>query len=31
MRLLALAHFKDGHSRTQIASFLKISRTSVNK
>ncbi|WP_430732484.1 helix-turn-helix domain-containing protein, partial [Vibrio vulnificus] len=26
MRLLALAHFKDGHSRTQIAKFLKVSR-----
>ncbi len=24
MRLLALAHFKDGHSRTQIAKFLKV-------
>ncbi|EOU2463402.1 helix-turn-helix domain-containing protein [Vibrio navarrensis] len=31
MRLLALAHFKDGHSRTQIAKFLMVSRTSVNK
>ena len=31
MRLLALAHFQDGHSRTQIAKFLKVSRTSVNK
>ncbi|ASU21220.1 hypothetical protein CCZ37_00595 [Vibrio qinghaiensis] len=31
MRLLALAHFKDGHSRTKIAKFLKVSRTSVNK
>lgn len=31
MRLLALAHFKDGHSRTQIAKFLKVSRTSVNE
>ncbi len=31
MRLLALAHFKDGHPRTQIAKFLKVSRTSVNK
>ncbi|MCF8781099.1 helix-turn-helix domain-containing protein, partial [Vibrio sp. IRLE0018] len=31
MRLLALAHFKDSHSRTQIAKFLKVSRTSVNK
>ncbi|EIZ1007527.1 helix-turn-helix domain-containing protein [Vibrio vulnificus] len=31
MRLLALAHFKDGHSRTQIAKFLKVSRASVNQ
>ncbi|NLS14926.1 helix-turn-helix domain-containing protein [Vibrio sp. SM6] len=31
MRLLALAHFKDGHFRTQIAKFLKVSRTSVDK
>ena len=31
MRLLALAHFKDGASRTQIAKSLKVSRTSVNK
>ena len=31
MRLLALAHFKDGRSRTEIAKFLKVSRTSVNK
>ncbi|ELI9684394.1 helix-turn-helix domain-containing protein [Vibrio vulnificus] len=31
MRLLALAHCKDGHSRTQIAKFLKVSRASVNK
>ncbi|EKA7355990.1 helix-turn-helix domain-containing protein [Vibrio vulnificus] len=31
MRLLALAHFKDGHSRTQITKFLNVSRTSVNK
>ncbi|WP_225491249.1 helix-turn-helix domain-containing protein [Vibrio vulnificus] len=31
MRLLALAHCKDGHSRTQIATFLKVSRTNVNK
>ncbi|MGS0674014.1 helix-turn-helix domain-containing protein, partial [Shewanella sp. 125m-1] len=31
MRLLALAHFQDGKSRTQIALFLKVSRTSVNK
>ncbi|WP_436286886.1 helix-turn-helix domain-containing protein [Vibrio vulnificus] len=26
-----MAHFKDGHSRTQMAKFLKVSRTSVNK
>uniref|UniRef100_UPI00261EE3BC helix-turn-helix domain-containing protein n=1 Tax=uncultured Photobacterium sp. TaxID=173973 RepID=UPI00261EE3BC len=31
MRLLALAHFQDGHSRTLIAKFLKVSRISVNK
>lgn len=31
IRLLALAHFQDGHTRTQIALFLKVSRTSVNK
>ncbi|EDP99146.1 transposase and inactivated derivative [Shewanella benthica KT99] len=31
MRLLALAHFQDGKSRTQISQFLKVSRTSVNK
>jgi len=31
MRFLALAHFKDGASRTQIAKYLKVSRTSVNK
>ncbi|MFA0069777.1 transposase, partial [Vibrio breoganii] len=31
VRLLALAHFKEGHSRTQIAKYLKVSRTSVNK
>ncbi|WP_341850880.1 helix-turn-helix domain-containing protein [Vibrio vulnificus] len=31
MRLLALAHFKEDHSRTQIAKFLKVSRTSVNQ
>ncbi|EHR6003808.1 helix-turn-helix domain-containing protein [Vibrio parahaemolyticus] len=29
--ILALAQFKDGHSRTQIAKLLKVSRTSVNK
>lgn len=31
VRLLALSHFKEGHSRTQIAKYLKVSRTSVNK
>lgn len=31
MRLLALAHFQDGKSRTKIAKDLKVSRTSVNK
>jgi len=31
IRLLALAHFQEGQSRTQIAKFLKVSRTSVNK
>nr|WP_258191571.1 helix-turn-helix domain-containing protein [Photobacterium profundum] len=31
MRFLALAHLKDGHSRTQIAKYLKVSRTSINK
>ena len=31
MRLLALAHFKDGQSRTSISKFLKVSRTSVNR
>ncbi len=31
MRFLALAHFQEGHSRTDIARFLKVSRTSVNK
>ena len=31
MRLLALSHFQEGQSRTQIAKFLKVSRTSVNK
>ena len=30
-RYLALAHFQEGHSRTDIAKFLKVSRTSVNK
>ncbi|MXQ71735.1 helix-turn-helix domain-containing protein, partial [Aeromonas caviae] len=27
----SLAHFQEGHSRTDIARFLKVSRTSVNK
>jgi len=31
IRLLALADFQDGHSRTQITQLLKVSRTSVNK
>ncbi len=31
MRLLALAHFQEGCSRTEIAKYLKVSRTSVNK
>lgn len=31
MRFLALAHFQEGHSRTDIARFLKVSRGSVNK
>ncbi|RWX53611.1 IS630 family transposase [Photobacterium chitinilyticum] len=31
MRLLALSHFQDGYSRTEITKFLKVSRTSVNK
>ena len=31
MRYLALAHFKEGQSRTAIADALKISRTSINK
>jgi transposase len=31
LRYLALAHFQEGHSRTQIAKFMKVSRTSVNK
>ena len=30
-RFLALAHFKDGKSRHQIAKYIKVSRTSVNK
>lgn len=31
MRLLALEHFKQGKSRTQIAKDLQVSRTSINK
>ena len=31
MRYLALLHFTEGHSRTAIATMLKVSRTSVNK
>ena len=31
LRYLTLAHFQEGHSRTDIAKFLKVSRTSVNK
>ena len=31
IRLFAVSHFKDGKNRTQIANFLKVSRTSVNK
>lgn len=31
IRLLALAHFQDGHSRTQIALLLKVDRNGVNK
>ncbi|WP_425439330.1 helix-turn-helix domain-containing protein [Pseudoalteromonas denitrificans] len=31
MRLLGVSHFIDGKNRTQIARFLKLSRTSVNK
>lgn len=30
IRLLALSHFADGHSRTAIAGFLKVARSSVN-
>ena len=29
--LFALAHFQEGRSRTDIAKFLKVSRTRVNK
>jgi len=31
LRFLALSHFQEGHSRTAIAKFLKVSRTSINK
>ncbi|AZZ99776.1 IS630 family transposase [Pseudoalteromonas sp. R3] len=31
VRILALAHFFEGKSRYQIAEYLKVSRTSVNK
>ena len=31
MRLLAISHFTEGLSRTQIAKYLKVSRLSVNK
>ena len=31
IRLLAVSHFIDGQNRTQIAKFLKVSRTSINK
>lgn len=31
IRLLAISHFIEGHSRTQIAKYLKVSRVSVNK
>ena len=31
IRLLAVSHFTEGLSRTQIAKYLKVSRTSVNK
>ena len=31
IRLLAVSHFIDGQSRTQISKYLKVSRTSVNK
>ncbi|WP_269902821.1 helix-turn-helix domain-containing protein [Shewanella nanhaiensis] len=30
-RLLALAHFSEGHNRSEITKILKVSRTSVNK
>ncbi|MCL1144567.1 helix-turn-helix domain-containing protein [Shewanella marinintestina] len=31
LKLLAIVHFQDGKSRYQIAEFLKVSRTSVNR
>lgn len=31
IRYLALAHFRQGHSRTDIAKFLKVGRNSVDK
>ncbi|WP_185817533.1 helix-turn-helix domain-containing protein [Shewanella atlantica] len=31
LKLLALQHFHEGKSRYQIADYLKVSRTSVNK
>ena len=31
LRYLALAHFQQGHSRTEIAKFLKVGRNTVNK
>ena len=31
LKLLALLHFHEGKSRYQIADYLKVSRTSVNK
>ena len=31
MRYLAVSHFVDGKSRTEIAKYLKVSRVSVNK
>jgi len=31
VRLLALAHFQEWRSRTEIAKNLKVSRTSINK
>lgn len=31
IRFLALAHFSEGHNRSEITRILKVSRTSVNK